>query len=480
MKYRHALRALSLCLSLAACGSPAASDDDGGTEPDARAPSDASTMGDASTSDASTLIDAGMLGDAAGADAGRPASCGDDRCGPNDSCTTCPEDCGSCATTPPLTTRGIEIVLSAEEIVWRAPDEQCASLDLPDTNAHAMRIDGRIVMMSGNAPVTFIMEGADFDSLERRCTPALTSGDTVTAETYDHQEWIAATYYDGTTVHALVHDEYHDPSALNCRPGDTSPRNPCWWNSITYAGSADGARTFRQPTAPTHAIAPPPMRWDPTPPDGTRGAPPPHGYLEPSNIVLAPDGQYYSLFRSMPSRTDQTISGTCAMRTSDLGDPSAWRFWTGTAWDGVFIDPYTRPVGETVPTCAFVSNDRIRSMHGSLTYNTFLNAWLLVGGEVFAASGSLVCGVYASTSTDFIEWSEPVLLRTSVAPWLAECRSPGVNIEAYPSLIDHEDDSANFERTGESPYLYFMRWHSSGSEDRDLVRQRITFVRREP
>jgi len=49
----------------------------------------------------------------------------------------------------------------------------------------------------------------------------------------------------------------------------------------------------------------------------------------------------------------------------------------------------------------------------------------------------------------------------------------------YPSLIDPDDTSRNFEVTGRRPYLYFTRFHPCTPQnqclDRDLMRVRIEF-----
>lgn len=68
-------------------------------------------------------------------------------------------------------------------------------------------------------------------------------------------------YREGNTIHALVHNEYHDPVAQFCRPGVSNPSNPCWYNAITYAVSTDGGKTFSQPPAPDHVVAALPMPW---------------------------------------------------------------------------------------------------------------------------------------------------------------------------------------------------------------------------
>jgi PKD repeat protein len=52
---------------------------------------------------------------------------------------------------------------------------------------------------------------------------------------------------------------------------------------------------------------------------------------------------------------------------------------------------------------------------------------------------------------------------------------PG-DAHAYPSLIDPDDTSRNFEYTDQQVYLYYTRWHSGTAYDRDLARIPIEFT----
>jgi len=47
----------------------------------------------------------------------------------------------------------------------------------------------------------------------------------------------------------------------------------------------------------------------------------------------------------------------------------------------------------------------------------------------------------------------------------------------YPSIIDHADNTTNFERPGRTPHLYYTR--HNGGLDRDLVRVPLTFTAEE-
>lgn len=368
------------------------------------------------------------------------------------------------AASPGVVTVGVGL----PEIVMRYRTDSCEPYDLPDIQARAYRrADGTLVLVSGNAPRNYWMSGANLGSLSRVCQPVLVSGDDPRPETFDNQEWIVSVYREGGIVHALVHNEYHDPVAPNCRPGDTSPANPCWYNAITYASSTDAGRTFTQLAPPSHVVAASPERWDPV---VSRGAPGPYGYFSPSNIVRGPDSAYYAMIFGIPYRDRQTERGTCVMRTTTLSDPASWRAWDGNEFSIRMGSAY---IAEGTPRCAFVSNREIGGLHGSLTWNRYLERYILVGSSAIAQDGDIVCGDWFSLSRDLIHWTTLQLIRTVKLPF-PQCTTEGPEgSEIYPSLIDHTDTTVNFEVTGRTPHLYFVRWNHG--LNRDLLRAELTF-----
>jgi len=44
-------------------------------------------------------------------------------------------------------------------------------------------------------------------------------------------------------------------------------------------------------------------------------------------------------------------------------------------------------------------------------------------------------------------------------------------------MIDHGDATVNFEKPGQTPYLYYTRFNAGNSSDRDLVRVPITITK---
>lgn len=375
----------------------------------------------------------------------------------------------------------LEVAIGAKQVVIDWTQDRCEDLDVPDGPARFVRIeDGSLVLFSGNAPRYFVSRGADFGSLARDCRqPALVSADSALPDTYENWEWLWAIYRDGSTWHALVHNEFHDPMATTCRLGDTSPGNPCWYNSVTYATSTDGARSFSKSGAPAHTVAPAPYPW--VPPDA--GAIPVgngfvEGYFNPSNIVRGPDGYFYSFLMAIPTQNWTSQQGLCVFRTATLADPSTWRAWDGQGFSLRMTSPYV--TGESAPVCAFL--DTVMSA-GQVVYNSYLERYMFISTSqgAFDVDGQLTCGFFYALSADLVHWSEHRLLVEAQLPWCAaDLSRPGV-LESvtvgYPSIVDHSDTSINFEMAGRTPYLYYTRFNDGGL-DRDLVRVPLTLTRR--
>jgi hypothetical protein len=199
------------------------------------------------------------------------------------------------------------------------------------------------------------------------------------------------------------------------------------------------------------------------------------GYRTPSNIVLGPDGYYYALFEHLDWSSD--VSGSCVMRTDALSDPASWRAWNGIGFDLPLTSPYV--TGSSSDVCQYLTMPDGDAMHdtASLSYNTYLGGYLWVGLWGDWVSGKLVCGFYFATSFDLVNWSHFQII-AKVLNWCeTDPQTPGL-IEpvrvGYPSIVDHEDSSANFERSGRTPYLYYTRFNDG--LDRDLVRVPLTFT----
>ena len=353
-------------------------------------------------------------------------------------------------------------ITGPEEIVFDWSSDRCETEDIPDLPARAFRdADGNVQLIASNRR----MIGNDLDSLVRDCS--LTMGSDMDADPAHYNDWelLHALYTtDGQNIHALVHNEYagHTHEGM-CPSGSYFP---CWYNSVTYAYSTDQGKTYTHAPAPAHLVASVPYQYV-----ADSG---PYGIFNPSNIIHNPaDGYYYSMLHLEPRGEQQW--GTGVMRTRTLDDPTSWRCWDGSGFNATFVNPYTEinfDPGEHI--CAPVSWDNLGKMYDNLTFNTYLNKFLLIGatGLWDPDREEGVNGFYFSLSDDLINWTPPRLIMEGSLWWTA---NNDVDRVGYPSVLDPDDTSRNFEHSDSEVYLYFTRWNAGTDYDRDLIRIPIRF-----
>ena len=369
----------------------------------------------------------------------------------------------------------VQVTVGAKEVVLDYTTDRCPDNEAPDGPARLVRAqDGSLVLFDGRSHVN---RGADFATIARDCSqPALVTANRLTPDSYENVEWLWSVYREGERWHVLLHNEFHDSIAPTCQPGNPFPGNPCWYNSVTYAVSTDGARSFSKPGAPAHTVAPAPYAWVPPEP----GVPVEgfvEGYFQPSNIVQGKDGYYYAFLMAIPTVNWYQMQGLCVFRTRTLGEPSSWRAWDGSGFNLRMTSPYV--TGQAAPVCAFLGGFVIPS---HLVYDTYLERYMAVAtspGEL-DVDGRPTCGIFYALSSDLVHWSGHRLLVEASMPWCAaNPTSPGlledVNV-LYPSIVDHADTTVNFERAGRTAHLYYVRFNDGGL-DRDLMRVPITFTR---
>jgi hypothetical protein len=360
----------------------------------------------------------------------------------------------------PSPLRAIEI-MGPEQTVFDWSRDACEPRDIPDAPARAFRDAAGHVQLIASHYVSRRLVGSDLDHLRHPCDVIMRSGYDPRPQGYDDREWIASTYTrNGKTIFALVHEEYQGYQHPGVCPSGELLK--CWYNAITFARSDDGGRSYRQPDGAAKLVAAAPYRYEPD-----AGA---YGVFTPSNIVRNADGHYFVLARV--GAFGAQAAGTCLLRTSAISEPGSWRAWNGSNFGVRFIDPYREQAQPADHTCETVAPNQIDRMSMSLTWNTYVQRYLLVGEAAGRSSGTI--GFYYSTSRDLINWSQRKLFREVEAPWTFECgdRDPATN----PSLLDPESRSRNFETTGRRPWLYFTRFHYEDCEetfDRDLARVRL-------
>jgi hypothetical protein len=356
-------------------------------------------------------------------------------------------------------------ITGEEEVVFDWTSDRCAQFHIPDLPTRAFRnAEGQAVMIISHTDARRAV-GPDLNTLAFPCEVINESGGEADPAQFDDQEWIAAPYtLDGATIYALVHNEYQGHiHAGQCPTGEYFD---CWYNSLTLAVSTDGGQTFADAAAPPgHLVAALPLPYE----AGNL----PYGVFSPGNIVRHSDGYFYSFVQT---KSKLGAQWACLMRTDDLADPRAWRFWDGAAFEGVFVNPYADEFsGAAAHTCDPIAQDDIGgTMVESLTFNTYLNRYVLVGLSADHLDGREVWGAYYSFSFDLIHWTRRKLLVEMPLPWTVEQHT--ITNYLYPTLLDPASPSLSFETSGKTAYLYYTRHNfGQGSLDRDLLRVPVEF-----
>ena len=368
--------------------------------------------------------------------------------------------------TPTSVPGGMAIVGPVETVFdWSA--ERCAYEDIPDLPARAFRdADGTVQLISSHL-LGRRWTGAELDQVTHDCTVVLGSDHQADPSLFNDNEWLYAPYTeDGTTIWMLIHNEYHGwEHSADCPPPN---HFRCWYNAITLAVSHDGGLSYQD-------AAPPPDHLVASLPDVYIANAGPYGVMSGTNIVKK-DDDYYAFVRIDATNSDHQRQ--CLMRTDDLSRPDSWRAWDGDEFTIAWRDPYQMDESERggVP-CAAVSEPTLGIVSSSLHYNTFLEQYVLLGESTVHRDGQDIWGIIYATSTDLIHWSNRYLLTAAELPWTYQ---PGDdNFILYPSLLDPNSNSRNFETADEQAYVYFTRFNRPGAEplDRDLVRVPVAFFK---
>jgi hypothetical protein len=357
------------------------------------------------------------------------------------------------------------MVTGPPETVFDWSSQACAPGNIPDLPVRAFRdYRGQVELILPHFN-SWRMLGPSLDGLHVTCRVIMGSSLDPDPAHFNQKAWVASLYTrDGRHIAALVHEEYHGTQGGTCVPNEPTS---CWYNAITFARSNDGGRSFQQPPPPAQLVAASPYRYTP----GVN----PTGVFSPSNIVRDPvNGYYYAM---VVSRTPTGDSGTCLMRTADPFKPSTWRAWGGSGFTVRFVDPYRTSGAPGV--CTPVAKPEIASMHESLTYNTYLQRFVLVGlASALGRDGRVVSGVYFSLSSDLVHWTPRKLVMRATPKQRFRCGGPKPT--GYPSLLDPASPSRTFSTTGRRPYLYFTLFNYAGCKlglDRDLVRVPVELSR---
>ncbi len=354
-------------------------------------------------------------------------------------------------------------ILGSEETLFNSATDSCSRLNIPDGPARVFRDASGTINMLISHYVAYRLIGPDFNSLTIDCAngPIFSSHYDSDPSQYNDHEWLGGLYTpDGRTVYALVHNEYQGWLYDSTYSG--SDWIGYWYNAVTLATSNDSGKTFTHAPAPSHLVASIPYQYA-----GGQG---PMGVFEPSNIIYnSNDGYYYALVK-FEEYGAQPV-GVSVIRTRDLSDPTSWRGWDGSDFTVRFVNPYTESGFDPAEhVCQPVDYDNIEKMHSSITWNTYFQKFLLIG----LAQKNKKWGIYYSLSSDLIHWTVRKLVMEANVNINPDA-DPTQSLVGYPSIIDHNDTTRNFEQTGREVYLYYTTWFKDNPYDRKLVRIPIRF-----
>lgn len=355
-------------------------------------------------------------------------------------------------------------VIGPEEIVYDWSYDACDPEDIPDLPARAFRdADGQVHLIAAHIRSRASV-GPDLNHLTHQCDILMNSDHDGDPSHFNDNEWIAAPYTeDGETVYAIVHNEYHGWEHNNCNSETVD--FSCWYNNLTLAVSHDSGKTFED-------AAPPPEHFVAGLPYPYEAGAGPYGTLEPSNILKAKDDFYYQVTRVDDYNSDD--QWLCLNRTDDLADPTSWRAWDGQGFNMQYVSPYEQPDADpTQHLCKPLSPEETGLMSQSLTYNTTLDRYVLLGISADSINGREVWGIYYSFSEDLIHWTHRQLLWERELSWTYQ---PGDEQPiGYPTLIDPDSPSMSFDTIDDQVYLYYTKFNQGSPLDRDLVRVPVEF-----
>jgi hypothetical protein len=349
--------------------------------------------------------------------------------------------------------------------VFKHATQACDDIDIPDAPARAIRLaDGSVRLFAPHYRDRTLV-GSDLLSLKPDCHIVYQGAENADPAQFDDRLWIASVWTpDGNSVYALVHGEYQG----NMHPGQCPSGRyiECWYNAITLAHSDDGGRAFTRSPDNKGLVAAIPYRYDI---QAHRNI----GYFNPTNIVS--DGEYfYAMVHAAAYGLQQ--HGDCLLRTRDLSDPASWRGWDGEEFTVSFVDPYRSmdPSGQHV--CRPVASLGYGPL--SLVRHAPTGQYLaLFVAENDTRTAAPAYAVYVAASPDLIHWSDKSKIMPITLPNEAKCGDPLPL--AYPSLLDPQSSSRNFETVGDQALLFLTRFnldHCHTSLDRDLIRYAVAIT----
>ena len=353
-----------------------------------------------------------------------------------------------------------ELVLAADAPHCDDVDENGNRMDVPDAPLRATRWQGNILAMAAHYN-NLVYSSDALQTLRRRdCNSVLKSEKNPKPAHFADREWLVSPYASNNRLFGLVHNEYW--GALH--NGDCKRRlghRPPWASVCLYGNLTGIVSNDTQSFLRTGVVAAYPYPFST---DMTR-----NGVRDPSNLFRSPlDGYVYFMAWVDPYKDQQ--GGMCLFRSRDPFS-SPWLAWDGTGFNAAMTSPYERKTATAPNFCKPVSGLWITTV----VYYEPAKSFIAVAFDERIAPG----GIFYRTSKDLIHWSRAELLMEGhdFSFWKKKGASAPV---VYPSLLDPESPSLNFDTTGSKPWLYFQRVRTRNGEalgrERDIIRIRLTIA----
>jgi hypothetical protein len=359
-----------------------------------------------------------------------------------------------CALLPPAASEDAITIRpeGATKTLYRWSTDRCEDAFIPDAPARAFRrADGQVTLIATHKE-NWSLRGKDFASLKPFCRTLLSSE--AQADKDLGELWIEATHTkDGKTIVALVSEDLTTRmKGKGCAPQGKPGR--CWLNNVLIARSSDMGESFELLPRAERSLA----TISETYPAFANGR---FGVFTTSNIV---EQGAYLYMMAFAEGDDVQRRGNCLFRTSISTPEKGWRAWNGTAFA---IDMSRTDAPRPCPPLAELTHE-VRS----LSFIAKKGKWVAVYANRLKLAGDRVAvpGFYFSHSSDLLHWSKPVRIMPAPTKPREQQRT---HVLSYPSLIDPESRSRNFDTVeGDRPLLFFTWRHLAdghGALSRDLA-----------
>jgi hypothetical protein len=334
-----------------------------------------------------------------------------------------------------------------EQIVYDHSRQACETWDVSDASVRAFRDFKGLIHLVTSSSKTRALTGQSFSNLSRDCAIMYSARGSANPADMDDEGWLESFYTgDGQTVYSLVSMDYHpNRHHLPCGDGQADA-SKCWYSSIQLAISKDGGNHFySQPEKTARLVIGPDRRYSAQTPNTSGG-------LVPTNIVRT--GRSYSMLTYL---FDKEGGRECLLQTERLDDAKSWRGWSGQDFSVRFLDPYSTTVGGA-GTCTTIAPGQFTTPVRSLLRVSDGRGYVAITFEPDKQSpGS--ANVVLFQSSDLISWRRKGTLIHLPAFNRDRCIKTGQTGYQYPSLIDEQSNSRNFDSTGRSAFVYLTRFN---------------------